>query len=402
MRPAATGEPVSHTDDAGRELRALGRKPLAHHGKGKSKLKFEGPSETATPPRQIDFAALLARPIVPVEMPAAATALLAEQHIELEPGDAERLGAFLAMLNAANEVVNLTSVREPAEAWMRHIGDALCLLPVIATLADGLAESPRQEPAPEFSPAGQFGPSVTTIIDVGTGAGLPGIPLAIAMPTAHVTLLESNAKKAAFLTAVTSQMGLSNTYPLQARAEQIGQDFRTWREAFDIGLARAVGELAVLVELVAPLVRVGGYVLAVKGARADEEVHRARRAMDKLGLELVETIKTPTSSVIVMTKVKKTPRLFPRRDGEPARVPIGITRDETKAAIAGKPGVRTGEEPKPAAKKRVSTRTGSKFGPKAAPRGSSRGNVRTSKRGGRSDSGGGESGRRDSGARPSR
>lgn len=221
------------------------------------------------------------------------------QGIEFEGGDLDRLGAFLALLLETNERFNLTSVTEPAAAWMRHIFDSLTLFPLlIESLDDG-----------------------ARIIDVGSGGGLPGIPLAIVMPAMHFTLLEATGKKAGFLREAAAKLGLANVGVVEARSEKAGQD-PAHREQYDAATARAVGPMSVIAELTVPLVKVGGRVFLIKGQKADEELAAARKAFHLLHARHETTLDTPTGRIVILDKPRKTPAAYPRRDGEPKRTPL--------------------------------------------------------------------------------
>lgn len=240
-----------------------------------------------------------------------------ELGVEFDEGDVERLGKYLALLLAGNQRLNLTGITDPAEAWNRHILDALTIVPVLAQLMQDRAES--AEPV-----GGAVEP--LRVIDIGTGGGVPGVPLAIVMPDVRVTLLEATGKKVQFLNEVVKRLSLKNARVLCDRAENIGQDHHDHREKYDVALARALGPMVVLVELAAPLVKQGGLVLAVKGAKAAEELEEASKAMGLVGVRLLNTVETPTGKIVVLEKTIRTPRLYPRRDGEPKRAPLGIDR----------------------------------------------------------------------------
>jgi 16S rRNA (guanine527-N7)-methyltransferase len=228
--------------------------------------------------------------------------------IVFDPGDAERLGRFLDLLLEANKSFNLTGITDPGEAWTKHILDSLTLVPVLSSI----------------TPAS----GALRVIDVGSGGGVPGLPLATVLPDVKFTLLEATGKKADFLRAAAKELGLKNVEVVQDRAERIGQDHRVYREKYDAAFARALGHLAVVAELCGPLVRQGGLVLAVKGAKAERELHEAAKALGLIGLKHTETIQTATGRIVVLEKTIRTPRDYPRRDGEPARVPLGMPLSE--------------------------------------------------------------------------
>lgn len=239
--------------------------------------------------------------------------MAAELGIEFEPGDLPRLGLFLALLLRANETTNLTAITDPAQAWVKHIFDALTLVPVLASI----------EPAE--------GAEHLRIIDVGSGGGVPALPLAIVMPEAKFTLLEATGKKCEFLRSAAKTIGLKNVEVVQGRAETVAHHrgskndgrINSRREVFDAAIARALGHLAVLVELLGAFARPGGFVLAVKGAKAEQELEEAAKALGVMGLRHAETVQTPTGRIVVLEKTSRTPRDYPRKDGEPGRRPIG-------------------------------------------------------------------------------
>lgn len=220
--------------------------------------------------------------------------------IAFDDGDVERLGRYLAMLLAANELVNLTAVTDPAAAWMRHIFDSLTLVPLLVEL-----------------------PDAARIADVGSGGGLPGIPLAICLPGLHFTLMESTGKKAEFIRAVATALKLQNIEVECERAEELARDRRRHRDSYDAVVARAVGPMSVVAELTVPFAKKDGRVLLIKGQKADEELAAAAKALGLLDAEHTGTIDTPTGRVVVLTKQLPTSRTYPRNPGEPKRKPLG-------------------------------------------------------------------------------
>ena len=231
-------------------------------------------------------------------MPEAVVAALAAQGIELDAGEPERLRGYLRALLEANERFNLTAVTDAAEAWVRHVQDSLSLVPFLASAG------------------------AKAVIDVGSGGGLPGMPLAIAMPDVSFTLLEATGKKAAFLEETARALGCANVRVVNDRAEAAGQDHHAHRATYDVAVSRAVGRLNVLAELTVPFVREGGTVLCIKGAQAPEEVAEAKQALYRLHAQVADLVRTPTGTVVVIEKVRATPRSYPRSPGEPKRRPL--------------------------------------------------------------------------------
>lgn len=234
--------------------------------------------------------------------------------VSFAPGEVERLGAYLGLLLEANERMNLTAIRDEADAWEKHILDALTLVPVLAP--------------PDL-------PEDAQVMDVGSGGGVPGLVLACVMPRARFTLLDATGKKCAFLTDAARALGLPNVRVVNDRAERVGHDRgerggdgRTGghRGRYDAVLARAVGRLATLVELTLPLAKVGGLVVLTKGQKADEELAEAKAALHLLHGAHAGTVDTPTGRIVVIEKLRDTPKAYPRGDGEPKRSPLGVGR----------------------------------------------------------------------------
>jgi 16S rRNA (guanine527-N7)-methyltransferase len=223
---------------------------------------------------------------------------LAHAGLELEPAELVRLGRYLAFLADANRKFNLTAVDEPGAMWIRHVADSLSLLPILASL------------------------EAKDVLDVGSGGGLPAIPLAIAMPEVRFTLLEATGKKVRFLEAVAAALGLANVTVVAARAEDAGQDRERYRERFDVVTSRAVGPLRTLLELTVPFAKVEGHVLAIKGERAADEITEAKKAIHALHVEALEPVRTPTGTIVAIRKRRTSPKIYPRRAGEPKRDPL--------------------------------------------------------------------------------
>ena len=163
-----------------------------------------------------------------------------------------------------------------------------------------------------------------TLVDVGAGGGLPGIPLKLARPELAVTLVEADQNKAAFLVRACAELGLRDVDVVARRAEDVGQDGK-YREKFDVAVARALAPMPVLAELCLPLVRVGGRLLAQK--TEGEDLEAARNALEILGGSLISALPAPSAArasgtVVVVHKSGPTPAGYPRRPGVPARKPL--------------------------------------------------------------------------------
>ena len=222
------------------------------------------------------------------------------------PLTAEQIGQFSVyneMLLDWNTRMNLTALTAPEDVAVKHIIDSL-------TAYD----------AARFDGA-------RTLIDVGTGAGLPGIPLAVYAPHLTVTLLDSLNKRVRFLTEVTAAMGLQNVRCIHARAEEAARTAEH-RAAYDIAVSRAVARLPVLLEYTLPFVRVGGTLLALKGRAYAEEQKEARRAAEVLGGGRITArpVHLPglddVRAILTVTKERQTPAAYPRGGGAPTRRPI--------------------------------------------------------------------------------
>jgi 16S rRNA (guanine527-N7)-methyltransferase len=162
------------------------------------------------------------------------------------------------------------------------------------------------------------------VVDVGSGGGLPGLPLRIARPDLRMTLIEADQDKAAFLVRACAVLGLQGVEVLARRAEEVGQD-PLYREAFDVAVARALAPMRVLAELCLPLVKVGGRLLAQK--TETEEVNDANRAIEAMGGILKVVVAAPSAArsagtVVIVEKARSTPPAYPRRPGVPARKPL--------------------------------------------------------------------------------
>lgn len=198
-----------------------------------------------------------------------------------------KLSRYIDLLLTANQRMNLTRIVDRQQAEVNHVGDALTLLPFLPRDPHSLA-------------------------DIGSGGGVPGIPLAIARPDAQVTLIESTKKKAAFLRDCAASLELANVTVVDSRAEEAG--LSPLRESFDIVTARAVGELVWLIEWCIPLARKGGRILAMKGRKITEELPAAQWALKKLnaGEPIIHPVDLPGADHLVIVEIMKLGKTDPR------------------------------------------------------------------------------------------
>lgn len=217
--------------------------------------------------------------------------------LELPEERIDTLCAFGRAVVKQNEVMNLTAITESAAVAKLHLLDSLTVMKTLDLKGKRL-------------------------IDVGCGAGFPGVPLAVACPELQVTLLDSLGKRVAWLEQILPQLGIRAAC-VTARAEEY---VVKCRESYDVATSRAVARLNVLLELTAPYVKVGGFVLAMKGSAAREELEEAASAIKKLGLKLerVEefTIDGASHPVIVLKKIAPTPKQYPRRFAKIRQMPL--------------------------------------------------------------------------------
>ena len=213
----------------------------------------------------------------------------------------EQFFEYMNLLIEWNEKMNLTAITEPDEIILKHFIDSITIL---RELEDG-----------------------SKLVDVGTGAGFPGIPLSIMNPTLKITLVDSLNKRLIFLQEVVNRLKLENIEIIHARAEEFGQN-RKYREKFVISTSRAVANLSTLSEYLIPLVKVGGKVISMKASDAKQEINEAKKAIEVLGgtVEKVDEFNLPQSdigrTVIIIRKNKITPNKYPRKPGTPSKEPI--------------------------------------------------------------------------------
>lgn len=226
---------------------------------------------------------------------------LLKMDIELSEEQYNQFYKYMNLLIEWNKKINLTAITEPKEVILKHFVDCLA----IAKYID----------------------KNKTIIDVGTGAGFPGIPLKIYRKDLEITLVDSLNKRINFLNEVINQLNLKEIKAIHGRAEELGKN-KKYREQFDVATSRAVANLATLSEYLIPFVKNGEKVLFMKTLEVEEELEKAKKAIKVLGgkIENVNKFYLPNSeigrSVVIVRKEKETPNKFPRKPGTPAKEPI--------------------------------------------------------------------------------
>ena len=230
-----------------------------------------------------------------------------EMGIELSEEQLLQFARFTDLLLSWNEVMNLTAITALPEILNKHYLDSLSL---VRALEPDYLQEPR------------------TLIDVGTGAGFPGVPLAIAFPQLRVVLMDSLQKRIRFLQAVVEELGLGEAEPLHSRAEELGHQ-KQYRGQFDLCCSRAVADLRVLAEYCLPFVKKNGFFLPYKSEKLEEELPAAKNAIALLGGKVERQTAFSLGEgaqqrvIVTIRKAKETPNKYPRRAGVPAREPLG-------------------------------------------------------------------------------
>lgn len=223
--------------------------------------------------------------------------------LEISEQQINQFNSYYELLIEWNKVMNLTAITEPQEVAVKHIIDS------IAAYDENLFVTG------------------TSVIDVGTGAGFPGLPLKIFFPAIKLTLMDSLNKRVKFLQTVVDELGLTEVACVHARAEE-GARNKAYREQFDIAVSRAVARLPVLCEYCLPFVKRGGYFLALKGREYQDEIKEAAKAIKVMGGSKVteRLVKLPAlddvRAIITIKKDMPTPKAYPRKAGTPAKKPI--------------------------------------------------------------------------------
>lgn len=221
--------------------------------------------------------------------------------VELNEQQIEKFYEYMNLLLEWNKKINLTAITVPEEIILKHFIDSL-------TIASKIKEG-------------------ATLVDIGTGAGFPGIPLKIYRKDIKIVLVDSLNKRLNFLKEVIKKLGLEKIETIHSRAEEFGKN-KKYRETFDVATSRAVANLSTLSEYLLPLVKEKGICICMKGGEIEEELERAKKAIKILGGKVlkVEKFELPKSSIkrsiVLLEKVEKTPDKYPRKPGTPAKEPI--------------------------------------------------------------------------------
>lgn len=222
-------------------------------------------------------------------------------NVEINENEIENLYKYMHIMLEWNENINLTAITEPDEIILKHYIDSFTIEKYIK---DG-----------------------KKVIDVGTGAGFPGVPVGIIRENVDILLMDSLNKRIKFLDEVINKLEMKNMQTIHGRAEELAQN-TNYREKYDYATSRAVASLNVLLEYMLPFVKIGGYCICMKGSNLDEEIENSKNAISILGgqLEKVDNIVLPDSdigrNIVVIKKVKETPRKYPRKAGTPTKEPI--------------------------------------------------------------------------------
>lgn len=221
--------------------------------------------------------------------------------INISEKEIENFKIYMELLLEWNEKINLTAITDEDDIILKHFVDSL-------TIKKYISENEK-------------------IIDIGTGAGFPGIPIAIMNKDNEITLMDSLNKRIIFLNDVIEKLGLINVKAIHSRAEELARN-KTYREKYDIAVSRAVANLSTLVEYMLPFVSIGGKCICMKGPNIEEELKNAKNAIKELGGEIIkiENFKLPESdnerNIVIIKKIKETSSKYPRKSGTPSKEPI--------------------------------------------------------------------------------
>ena len=224
-----------------------------------------------------------------------------ELGIILSESQIEMFFKYMNLLLEWNKKINLTAIIDEEEIIIKHFIDSITISKYI--------------------------PLETSLVDVGTGAGFPGIPLKIVRDDIKIVLLDSLQKRINFLDVIIKELNLRDVETIHARVEDFGQN-KEYRESFDIATSRAVANLSTLLEYLLPLVKVNGKVICMKGSSVNEEIQNSKKAINVLGGKMEEDVefnlpKTDIKrNIILISKISTTPTKYPRKPGTPAKAPI--------------------------------------------------------------------------------
>lgn len=228
---------------------------------------------------------------------------ITEFNIDVDEKMIDDFSIYREILVEWNQKMNLTGIEDEKEVFIKHFLDS------VSIFKNGYIKDNMK------------------VIDVGTGAGFPGLPMKIAKRSLDVTLLDSLNKRINFLQEVCKKIYIDDVEFIHGRAEDFGQD-ENYREQYDIATARAVAGLPVLMEFCVPFVKVGGYFICLKGPNVDLELEESKKAMETLGVKFIEKIdiKLPeielNHNILVFEKIQNTPSKYPRKAGKPSKSPI--------------------------------------------------------------------------------
>ena len=227
--------------------------------------------------------------------------VLAKEQINISPEQLAQFNRYYELLIEWNEKINLTAITEAQDVAVKHFLDSLLAAKMVENLAG------------------------KTLIDIGTGAGFPGVPLKIMEKDLKVTLFDSLQKRLKFLDILCAELKLTDIVTIHGRAEDGGQN-KDLREKFDLASARAVARMPVLLEYALPFVKVGGYFLALKGPELDEELKESAKALKVLGGEVAEigrfSLGGYTRNIALIKKAAPTPKAYPRKAGNVQKKPL--------------------------------------------------------------------------------
>ena len=227
---------------------------------------------------------------------------ITDWNLSLDDNQIKQLDLFYEMLVEKNKVMNLTAITEFDEVIVKHFADSLSIGKVMPN-------------------------GIQSVCDLGTGAGFPGIPMAIAYPDIQFTLIDSLNKRIKFLQEVVDALGLNNVTLIHARAEEAGRN-KLYREQFDLVVSRAVANISTLSEYCLPLVKLKGYFISFKSGDIKEEISLSGNAIKKLGGSMEEPVyfSLPDTDInrsfIIIDKIKSTPKTYPRKAGTPSKEPL--------------------------------------------------------------------------------